>query len=289
MESDVRHKATLLHEDIVSLNFIRHPCPYFFRHHYREGLRSRLLQIINKSDLRIEIDGRFHDGIHLYPVAQPIAMLRIFKKQFPSYEDIKQEIAHYKLLQKWLPASLYAVSWEFMVNYLLDGHSETLLCGLQEYVAGEPIDPWRENPLQQMKSITQGQRHSNLDTALENMKTFIGAMQKMISRSDLIPDLAGVGNLVVTPHGDIKLVDINNISRLNTSHKILVDDKGYPVTDKSMQALYLLEKKVLSKPNLSGKQFYKKYLDPQRVKDVKDIEFAFHKKTAYKGNYPVAR
>jgi hypothetical protein len=98
----------------------------------------------------------------------------------------------------------------------------------------------------------------------------------MIMEAEHVPDLAGVGNLILTRSGAIKLVDINNISRVTFDPKIRVDDRGYPVGDKSIEALCLLEKKLLGKPINKGDPIYKTFLDPERMKDVKAAEEAFY-------------
>ncbi len=105
-------------------------------------------------------------------------------------------------------------------------------------------------------------------------------------KTGTIPDLAGVGNLIMTPLGIVKLVDINNISRLSMDHHIPIDDKGYPVSDKSIQALFQIETKILGRPEDPVDSLYCFFLDPRRMADVRQLETAFHKETAHSGNYP---
>jgi hypothetical protein len=286
MTTDIRNKPTLTHEDIAALNFIKRSCPFFFRNHYREGLRSRLMQALKPSDITHETLGIMQAGIRRFPVARPQAMLRIFKKNFSSPRDIQKEIDHYKILQYYLPHTHYAFSSEFMVDYTAGSEKMNLLCGLQEYVPGEGVDPWHENALLKIESSLGGQGKGPLNTALENLASFVYHTKKMILDADTIPDLAGVGNLIITPLGAVKLVDINNISRLTMEHHIPVDDKKYPVSDKSIQALYQIETRILNRPGLASDTLYRFFLDPPRMEDVRQLETAFHKETSHSVNYP---
>ena len=142
---DIRTKPTLSHNDILNLNFIGQACPYYFRIHYREGLRSRLLQVLDLEDVHNETQGIVQGGMRVFPVAQPVAMLRIFKKQFNAAQEVQKEIENYKLVQRHVPPQHYAASSEFIVEYIQNGNSQIMLCGLQKYVPGEAIDPWNEN------------------------------------------------------------------------------------------------------------------------------------------------
>ena len=58
---------------------------------------------------------------------------------------------------------------------------------------------------------------------------------------------------------------------------ILLDDRGYPVCDKSIEALALLERNLLNRPVDTGEAIYRKFLDPRRMKEVKDLEAAFYR------------
>lgn len=93
--------------------------------------------------------------------------------------------------------------------------------------------------------------------------------------ASLSPSLAGVGNLILTRKGNIKLVDINNISTVTFSAEISLDDKGYPVCDKSIEVISLIEKKLLLRPIHMNETIYRTYLDPQRMKKVRAIEKDF--------------
>ena len=286
MNTDIRDKPTLTHADIAALNFIKHPSRYFFRNHFREGLRSRLLQVLPLSDIALETAGIMAGDIRMFPVAQPVAMLRIFKQKFSSHSEIRKEIDHYKILQQWLPNSHYAVSSEFIVDYKRGHEKNILLCGLQEYVAGEPVDPWQGDALLRMIGFMQDAPEGTLATLLNNLASFVDRIKIIISKTGAIPDLAGVGNLIMTPVGSIKLVDINNISKLSTDYHIPIDDKGYPVTDKSIQALYRIETRILGRSTNPAAKPYGFFLDRQRMKEVAELETAFHRTASPFGNDP---
>ena len=217
-----------------------------------------------------------------------VYITRIFKKKF-SRRDVQKEIDHYKILQQWLPESHYAVSSEFMVNYTRGSEKNILLCGFQEYVSGEAVDLWHQNALLKIEGIMKGAHDGALSTALDNLASFINCIKNMIMNTGAIPDLAGVGNLIITPLGIVKLVDINNISKLSMTHHIPIDDKGYPVSDKSIQALFQIETRILGRPRDATDTLYRFFLDRQRMKEVSELETVFHQLTASSGNYPLVR
>ena len=109
--------------------------------------------------------------------------------------------------------------------------------------------------------------------ARRKAKNLIGVSKRRSLNPGYLPDLAGVGNLLLTSQGDIKLVDINNISVVFFDSMIRLDDRGYPVCDKSIEALYLLEKGLVNDPNLENDPIYRFFLNPQRIKDVKALEW----------------
>ena len=88
-----------------------------------------------------------------------------------------------------------------------------------------------------------------------------------------------VVDLLLTDNGLIKLVDINNISRVDFGNTIQVDDKGYPVCDKSVEALSQLQIKMASQQLDPADRLYRTYLDPDRMSAVQDIEREFHRES----------
>jgi hypothetical protein len=286
---DIRTKPTLSNNDILNLNFIRQPCPYYFRIHYREGLRSRLLQVLNLEDVLHETQGVVQGGMRLFPVAQPVAMLRIFKKQFNAGHEVQTEIQNYKLVQHHILPQHYAASSEFVVEYIQNGNSQIMLCGLQKYVPGEAVDPWHENTRLKIENDMENSPTGNLEMALSNLTSFINCIKTMALQTQTIPDLAGVGNLILTPEAEIKLVDINNISRFSFATSIPLDDKQYPVSDKSIQALYNLEIQIIGNDQAKNEELYRFFLDPQRQAAVRELEIAFLKNTAQSANYPAVK
>ncbi|MGD2149924.1 MAG: hypothetical protein PVF99_04880, partial [Desulfobacterales bacterium] len=59
--------------------------------------------------------------------------------------------------------------------------------------------------------------------------------------------------------------------------EIRLDDKGYPVCDKSIEAISILEQKLLDRPIDKTETLYKIFLDPQRMKEVSVLEENFHR------------
>ena len=291
MEKDIRDKPNIRSEDITGLNFIRDSGTYLFRKHYRQGLRSRIMEVLDSNDIRKEKKGEVVDGIRLFPRAKPLKMLRIFIIRFDGLEDALKEAKQFKIIARYLGSEIIAASDEFVVDYVRPGGREIVLCGLQEYVEGEILDPWgplHVKHLAELFKCMEGSRDSGGDRPLEalvqkactNADKLVGRLKKMILEGNCIPDLSGVGNLILTRKGNIKLVDINNISPVTFSTEISLDDKGYPVCDKSIEVISLMEKKLLQRPIQMNETIYRTFLDPQRMKKVRAIEKDFFTATS---------
>jgi len=280
---DIRDSANLTHENVLALNFIRNSGRYIYRRHYRFGLRSHIMEVLRPEAVHMEQTGVLIDKIRWFPKARPIKMLRIFRARFNSLEDALLELKRVKMTLTFLTPDHVALSDEFLVSYKKTSGSEILLCGLQEYVEGEILDPWalldRTHLLSMWQDMTSGATLKS-DTAarkwLSRIKTqagrFVEKTKNMIHEQGHVPDLAGFGNLLVTPAGDIKLVDINNISKVNFDAVIRIDGRGYPVCDKSIEALALLEKKLTGRAVDRTEPVYRIFLDPIRMQAVRNIE-----------------
>jgi hypothetical protein len=107
---------------------------------------------------------------------------------------------------------------------------------------------------------------------------FIEKVKRMILEAYLVPDLAGIGNLLLTGDGDIKLVDINNISKVSFDPAVPLDDRLYPVCDKSIEALSLLEKGLLNITVQQHDPIYRTYLESERMEEVKAMEKEFYQR-----------
>lgn len=297
MTQDIRDRSYIAHEDVLALNFIRKPGTYVFRKYHKQGLRSHIMEVLDPGDFLKQNKGELVNGIRIFPWAKPLKMLRIFRTKFSSSKEVCEEIKKFKLVEKYLPQDAYAKSEEFIVDYIWNKNKDFILCGLQEYVEGEVLNPWDPIPKHQWADvfmpketgksdhcqITPEQRIHNFQKNIEN---FIECVKKMILEANLVPDFAGVENLLVTPKGNIKLVDINNISNVSFGQEINLDDKGYPVCDKSIEALSMLEKSILEKPVDKTERLYKIFLDPQRMRDVSALEEKFHLSAMSKLMYP---
>lgn len=288
MTKDIRDKAHISHEDIIELNFIRKPGAYVFRKYLKQGLRSQIMEMLDPDDVIKQNRGEIINGILFFPWAMPLKMLRIFKTRFDSLTDVFEEIRKVKIIEKYLPSDSYAKSEEFIVDYIWNGNRDFILCGLQEYVAGEILNPWETTGINQLENLFAGisvNRRNALGMTTEQLVTrfqkrvenFIKSVKKMILEASYVPDFAGVENLIITSEGGIKLVDINNISRVSFGPDIRLDDKGYPVCDKSIEAISILEQKLLDRPIDKTETLYKIFLDPQRMKEVSVLEEKFHR------------
>jgi hypothetical protein len=283
MEPDIRDRPYLTHEDVLGLNFIKDPCPFIFRRHHRTGLRSHVLQVLDPLDVAREKEGIIQDGVRWFPKAKPIRMLRLFRAKFDGLARAKEEIRKVKIIETFLGHPYFAKSEEFLAHYRLHTFLDILLCGLQEVVEGEILDPWSPGEGDPLKPLfkrfpspihPQGP-HGQASKAKAHIREFIERVKRMILEAGHAPDLAGVGNLLLTREGLLKLVDINNVCLVRFDSTILLDDRGYPVCDKSVEALYLLEKKVFGVSRKSS-LIYTHFLDPGRMREVRQIERRFH-------------
>ena len=289
MSDDIRKKPSITHESVTALNFIRSSPPWVLRRHYRQGLRSHIMEILSPYDVQTERTGVFVDGIRWFPKAIPRKMFRIFRTRLKTLEDAMQEIERVKLVERYLAPDFMATSTECIVDYQKpDGH-DLLLCGFQEYVKGEVLDPWSvlesAEVLPALYDTVQSEESGFFKpkaewTRLVRKKgdVFIQKIKRMISESGHIPDLAGTGNLIITAMGNILLVDINNISPVRMDRSIHLDEKGYPVCDKSIQALSLIEEKVLGRSIDMNETIYSWFLNPKRRASVKKEEDRFWKR-----------
>jgi len=287
MTQDIRDKSHITHDDVLALNFIREPGAYVFRKYHKQGLRSHILEVLDPGDVLKQTKGEIVEGIRVFPWAKPLKILRIFRTKFSSVKDVCEEIRKLKIIEKYLPQDTYAKSDEFIVDYIWNDLRDLILCGLQEYVEGEVLNPWDPIPKHQWADIFMPKETSIADDGQttpeqkihnfqKNLENFIVCVKKLILEANLIPDFAGVENLLITPTGNIKLVDINNISTISFGPDISLDDKGYPVCDKSVEAISMIEKGMLEKPIDKTERLYNIFLDPQRMKDVSALEEKFH-------------
>ncbi|RLC23097.1 MAG: hypothetical protein DRH56_07980 [Deltaproteobacteria bacterium] len=297
MERDIRERVGLDHADILRLNFVRAPSRFVFRRHYRAGLRSHLMEVLRPEDLERERKGTAGDGPRTYPRAVPVKMLRIFRSRFPDPAAAREELMREKIVERFLAPDHMARSEEFLVDYLRDRTREILLCGLQEYVKGEILDPWGHLDRACLESLHRrmaseggpaGDRGPGywFEAVRASAEGFVDRTRRMILEAGHVPDLAGVGNLLLTPAGGIRLVDINNISRVSFDGVIQVDDRGYPVCDKAIEALSLLEAGLLGRRPRKEDPIYGVFLTPGRMSRVREMEAEFHRAMAVGGAVP---
>ena len=288
MIEDIRDKIHISHKDITGLNFIRQSVRYYFRKYYKQGLRSHIIEVIDPDDLQKQYNGESRNGLMFYPWAKPLKMLRIFRTRFESLESALEETRRLKIIEKYIPAGFYAKSTEFIVDYIQDEKKDFILCGLQDYVEGETLNPWELEDIEQVadifikRGLTCGFSPKTVKKDLtfrlkKNAEIFIQSVKTMIIKAGIVPDFAGVENILCTCSGDIQLVDINNISTVSFGSEIGLDEKGYPVCDKSIEALSLLEQKLLGRPIDKSEKIYKIFLAPGRMKKVQYLEEKFIK------------
>ncbi len=293
---DIRDRPSLGHVDILALNFIRRPGAYVFRRYYRAGLRSHLMEVLRSEDAIQEKEGLLVNGLRVYPRATPVKMLRIFRRRFKALREAEEEIQRVKAVTSYLAPAHIATPAEFLAHYSGSWGWDILLAGLQEYVPGEILEPWGDLGKHHLRALggrmgrdlgREGGSPSDawVHAVQQSAGDFISKLRKLILETSLIPDLAGVGNLLLTPSGDIKLVDINNISRVSSDPNIPLDDYGYPVCDTSMAALIHLEQKFTGRAPQRGDPIYGPFLNPERMEKVRAVEKRFHRSIASPGYY----
>ncbi len=297
MVEDIRDKKFVTHEDVVALNFINSDSPYIFRRHHRQGLRSHVLEVLHRRDVDCEKTGIVIDGIRWYPKAEPTHVFRIFRTRLKTLECALGEIGRVKIVERFLAPNFLAQSNEFIADYHGPAGWEPLLCGFQSHVRGEIVDPWslldQRTYAHCLFDALQPALHDPAMTrarwttrAGHKAAAFIDRVREMILQTGYVPDLAGIGNLVITTGGDIKLVDINNISRVCFDGEVPLDDRGYPVGDKSIEALYLLEEKLAGRAVSKEDPIYTAIFDPRRQIAVRAHETRFHREKKHLDGYP---
>jgi hypothetical protein len=300
MVENIRDKKFVSHEDVRKLNFIKAASPYVFRRHHRQGLRSHILEVLRSSDVECERTGTVVNGIRWFPKAEPVRMFRIFRTPLKTLENALSEIRRVKIVERFLAPDFLAKSSEFIVDYLGPDGWEPLLCGFQTYEKGEIVDPWTLLDRQTygdalFEALKPSIRDPDISPApwrsmvRSKAAAFIACVKDMIRQTGYVPDLAGIGNLVITPAGEIKLVDINNISKVSFNPEIPLDDRGYPAGDKSIEALYLLEMKLAGRSAPEEDPLYSTFLDPKRKIAVREHEVRFYRKRKHLGGYPALR
>ncbi len=263
---DIREANVVGPQDILRLNFVRTRPPYVFRRYFRQGLRSHIFEVLLPEAWRAETEGLVQEGVLRFPRARPVKMFRVFRTRFHTREEGLREIRRVKLVERYLSPESLAFSEEFLADGRVGPDRFLVLCGLQEYVDGEPLDPW---------ALTGEEGSGRPDRT----GRFVERVKRMIRETGHIPDLAGMNNLILTPEGHVKLVDINNISRVSFSPEIPLDDKRYPICDKSVQALALLERRLTGRGPDRGEPLYAHFLNPERVRRVRIVEEDFHRES----------
>ncbi|MFH0727339.1 MAG: hypothetical protein V2B19_13505 [Pseudomonadota bacterium] len=284
MGTDIREQRYVEHRDVVGLNFIRGPNRFVFRRYYRQGLRSHVMEVLDPADVRLESTGVLRGQSRWFPKASPLKVLRIFRTKFSTWQEAYEDIKRFQIIKSFLAADYLAVSEEFIAEYTGSDTHRIILCGLQEFVTGEVLDPWaltgeclleKYNPCLLTEApeipartwVRRVQLHAG---------RFVDRVRAMIVEAHLVPDLAGVGNLLLSPDGVIKLVDINNICPVDFEAPPLADERGYPTCDKSIEALSRIETHLLGKTVRSSDPIYHHFLTPDRMRAVADMGKAFH-------------
>lgn len=288
MAEDIRDKAYIGHNDVVALNFINPQGPFFFRRHFRQGLRSHVMEVLLPEDVEIEKRGKLVSGVRWYPKAVPRHVFRIFRTRLETVDQALREIRRLRIAERYLLPHFLAPSMEIILDYHGPKGPSPLLCGLQEYVQGQILDPWSPLPPDALHQSLHDRLRSDSEATPRSLVSweqatrrsiarFIHQVKLMIAETGYIPDLAGIGNLMMTPAGAIKLVDINNISKIAFDGTVHLDDRGYPVCDKSIEVLFILEDKLGDRSVNRGENLYRFFLTPERMDAVRARELAYHR------------
>lgn len=284
MGTDIREQGHIEHHDVVGLNFIRRPNRFVFRRYYRQGLRSHVMEVLDPADVRLESTGVLRDGSRWFPQAVPLKVLRIFRTRFSTWQEACEDILRFQVIKSYLTTDYLAVSEEFIAEYTENDTHRVILCGLQEFVHGQALDPWaltgeclleKYNPCL-LTEVPEMSAAAWVKIVQHHAARFVDRIRAMILEVHLIPDLAGVGNLLLSPDGVIKLVDINNICPVSFGAPPVPDERGYPTCDKSIEALSRIETHLLGRPADPSDPIYQHFLTPERMRAVSDMGKAFH-------------
>lgn len=300
MPQDIRDKAFITHDDVAGLNFVKADGPYVFRRHFRQGLRSHILEVLKRHDVERESTGTIVDGLRWFPKAKPAWIFRIFRTRLKTVDNALKEIGRVKIVEQFLAPDFIARSSEFLVDYHGPQGPDLMLCGFQKYIEGEIVDPWTLLQPQAYISTLHDSLNKHMppqdafkdrwiQSAQQSAARFVKRIKIMVWQTGYLPDLAGIGNLVISKTGEIKLVDINNISHVVFDDRIRIDDRGYPVCDKSIEALSLIEEKVIGRTPNRSELLYQTFLNPQRQSAVKKHEAQFYRKSKHLNGYPAIR
>jgi hypothetical protein len=289
MAEDIRDKPFITHDDVIGLNFINSAGPFVFRRHFRQGLRSHVMEILRPADLALERTGTLINGTRWFPKARPFKIFRLFRTRLNSLEKALKEIERVMLVERYLAPDYLARSDEFVVDYLGPQGPDLMLCGFQEYVEGEILDPWSlldgetftSDLYERLGKTTKGSpvpQAQWIQGVKQKTARFIERIKTMITETGHLPDLAGRGNMIMIDSGHIKLVDINNISAVAFDATIALDDHAYPVCDKSIEALARIEHMVLGHVADTKEPIYQTFLDPVRMAEAKTLEAHFYRR-----------
>jgi hypothetical protein len=246
------------------------------------------MEVLHPADLELERAGTLVDGRRRFPKAAPRKIFRLFRTRLQSPRKALTEIERVKIVETYLAPEYLARSNEFVVDYRGPKGNELMLCGLQEYVPGKIVDPWNllhgerfltdlYNGLNTTAEPSDTARQRWIGQARSRARQFVSKIKQMIHETNYIPDLAGLGNLIMTSAGRIKLVDINNISRVYFDTTIRLDDRGYPACDKSIEALAMFERKILGHPIDGSDPLYETFLIAGRMEEVAALERQFYR------------
>ncbi|SDO67488.1 hypothetical protein [Desulforhopalus singaporensis] len=292
-DSTIADREYLAGDDLGKLGFLLDSSSFFYRRHPHQGLRSHIFEILSAKDVDTESVGQMDPdlGIRLYPRARPRYMLRILRKRFTALDDVLEEVRLYKLILHYLGPDFIALSTECIVECQGEEKAKIMLCGVQEYVSGVKISPWNltgRHPLAtcfETTCRTRGELADRVARATGSVAIFINRIRRMIAEVGYIPDIAGNGNLIVTPSGKIKIVDINNVVPVRFDESIFLDDRGYPACDKAIEALSLFERKIVGSTKFLPDGLYQHFLAPERVDKVNRVAEQFHQKFRDPGSW----
>ncbi|MGI9537374.1 MAG: hypothetical protein ACR2PB_09900, partial [Desulfocapsaceae bacterium] len=100
------------------------------------------MEILNAADVATEKTGTLVDGVRQFPRALPSSMFRVFRTKFKNFGEVWAEIERVKIVSEYLAPEFMAHSYECIVEYHGPHGSELMLCGFQQYIEGDIIDPW---------------------------------------------------------------------------------------------------------------------------------------------------
>lgn len=250
-----------------------------------QGTRSCIVMLFDRDEYTRQREGVVIDNKKQYPKAHPKQVLRILRNGAEKTDHLQPMLDDYHFLVENFVGDgedQLAQSNELIVE--LNDKDISLLCqrteilsppdhkhflvGLQQYIHGDTLDPWRQIAISKLKECAKvspvnlgvhlrldADGISKLESSFRLMRTRI---HTCLREHKKIPDL-GIGNTIMEPSGSLTIIDINNLIRAPENlAEIPTDENGYPAFHGSIDSLLQIDR-ILG--DTEGKEVEQEWFD----------------------------